>query len=99
MRRRLANLWRRTPAKMRAQVARFARVFTFTAVPAGIASWHAHHMLLGVLGAAVAAGLETAFRQCVTPPEAAALLRDVADLAVHPAAVTPAAPPQPPPAA
>lgn len=66
---RVVVVWRRLPVKVRAQAARFTRVFTFALVPLLFAGWQTHHLTLAVLGSAATAALETAFRQVVTPAE------------------------------
>lgn len=89
---RIKALLRRIPARARAQVARFARVFVFAAIPAVIAGWHVHHVQLAVLGAAITAGGEAVWRQLRLPPEAKQLLGALADLERHRSNVPKAAP-------
>lgn len=86
---RIKALLARVPARVKAQAARFARVFVFAAVPAAVAGWRVHHVLLGVLGAALTAGAEAVWRQLRLPPEAKQLLGLLDELRRHPVAPVP----------
>lgn len=79
--RRIKALLRRVPPRVRAQGARLVRLFVFAAVPAAVAGWRAHHVLIAVAGAAVTAGAEAVWRQFRLPPEAKQAVAALADLA------------------
>lgn len=90
----ITSWWRRLPVKVRAQAARFIRVFTITAGPALLIGLRTDHLTWTLVASTVTAAAETAFRQVVTPADA----RQVAHVlpamtAAAPATSNPAAKP------
>ena len=73
----VTNWWRRLPVKVRAQAARFIRVFAITVGPALLVGLRTDHLTWTLVASTVTAAAETAFRQVVSPAETKPLLREL----------------------